>query len=84
MFGVGPQELVLVGLLLLVVFGPAKFASIAQDMGRLIGEAQRTVEDVKSEFVSEEVEEVCRVVEDVKSELVSSGEEDEHRRGYSP
>jgi hypothetical protein len=37
----------------------------------LVNGAQRTVEDVKSELVSEEVEEACRAVQDAKSVLVS-------------
>jgi Sec-independent protein translocase protein TatA len=83
MFGVGPQELVIVGLLLLVVFGPSKCASIARDMGRLVNGAQRTVEDFKSELISDEVEEARRTLADVKSELVASGEGAERRRGYT-
>jgi TatA/E family protein of Tat protein translocase len=82
-FGVGPQELVIVGLLLLVVFGPSKLASIARDMGRLVNGAQRTVEDFKSELIPDEVEEARRTLADVKSELVASGEGNERRRGYT-
>jgi Sec-independent protein translocase protein TatA len=63
MFGVGPQELLIVALLFLVVFGPGKAAGMARDFGRLVSGANRTVEEFKSEILSEEVEEARRTVE---------------------
>ena len=35
MFGVGPQELLVVGLLALIVFGPVKAAGMARDLSRV-------------------------------------------------
>ncbi|HLM78482.1 MAG TPA: twin-arginine translocase TatA/TatE family subunit [Rubrobacteraceae bacterium] len=54
MFGVGPEELVVIGLLVLVIFGPSKLPSIARDLGRFVNEARRSVEEFKSELLSEE------------------------------
>jgi Sec-independent protein translocase protein TatA len=51
-FGVGPQELLIVVLLLLVVFGPVKAAGVARDLGRVAGEARDQVEDFKSELTT--------------------------------
>ncbi len=34
MFGIGPQELLVIGLLVLLVFGPMKAAGMARDLGR--------------------------------------------------
>ena len=48
--------------------------AVLKDVGRLVNGAERTVEDVKSELVSEEVEEARRTVEEAKSALVSSRE----------
>jgi Sec-independent protein translocase protein TatA len=76
MFGVGPQELVIIGLLLLVIFGANGFSTMARDLGRLVKGAHSTVEDVKSEFVPEEIDEARRAVEDLKSELVYAREWD--------
>jgi Sec-independent protein translocase protein TatA len=39
-FGVGPQELIVVVILVLVVFGPVKAAGVARDLGRFAGEAR--------------------------------------------
>ena len=73
MFGIGPQELLLIGLLILLVFGPAKAAGMARDLGRFASGAQNTVEDFKSEILgSEEVKEARRSVGEVKSEITTS------------
>jgi sec-independent protein translocase protein TatB len=85
-FGVGPPELVVIGLLFLVVFGPGKVPSMAREVGRLVSASRRYMDELKSELVSEEVKEEVkearRDVEEVKNELVSGGERDERRRGY--
>ncbi len=53
MFGVGAPEMVVIGLLLLVVFGPKKLPSMARDVGRFVSEARRSVEEFKKDLVSE-------------------------------
>ena len=52
MFGIGGEELVVIGLLVLVVFGPSKLPQMARDLGRFVNEARRSVEEFKSELVS--------------------------------
>ena len=54
MFGVGAPEMVIIGLLLLVVFGPGKLPGMARDFGRFVSEARRSVEGFKEDLVSEE------------------------------
>ena len=54
MFGIGMQEMVIVGLLFLVIFGPKKLPSMARDVGRFVNEARRSVEEFKEDLVSEE------------------------------
>jgi len=53
-FGVGAQELVIIGLLLLVVFGPDKLTELARDLGRFVNEARRSVDEFKAELTSED------------------------------
>ncbi len=53
MFGVGAPEMVVIGLLLLVVFGPKKLPGMARDVGRFVSEARRSVEEFKKDLVSE-------------------------------
>ena len=52
MFGVGPQELVIIGLIVLVIFGPGSLPKMAKDMGRFVAEARRAVEDFKEEITA--------------------------------
>lgn len=84
MTGVGPQELLLAGLLFLVVFGLGKAASIARGTGRFVGRAQNTVQDFKSEPLdSDEVKVTRRSVEELKDE-VNSSSTGEERDSYRP
>ena len=55
-FGIGGQEIVIIGLLLLVLFGPSKLSSLARDLGRFVSEARRSVDDFKSELISSDEE----------------------------
>ena len=54
MFGIGMQEMVIIGLLFLVIFGPKKLPGMARDIGRFVNEARRSVEEFKEDLVSEE------------------------------
>ena len=64
MFGIGPQELIIIGLLLLVVFGPKKLSGMAKDLGRFVNESRTYIDEFKSELTpSAEVKESLRSVE---------------------
>jgi Tat protein translocase TatB subunit len=52
-FGIGMQEMVIVGLLFLIIFGPSKLPAMARDLGRFVNEARRSVEEFKEDLVSE-------------------------------
>jgi sec-independent protein translocase protein TatB len=54
MFGVGFHEMLIIGLLFLVVFGPDKLTGMARELGRFMREARRSVEEFKAELMSEE------------------------------
>ena len=56
MFGVGPSELVMVFLLVLLLFGPSKLPQMARDIGRFVGEARRSIDEFKEELTSIEDE----------------------------
>lgn len=63
MFGIGAQEMVIVGLLFLVIFGPSKLPRMARDLGRFVNEARLQLDEFKGEIVSadEEDEEDSRL-----------------------
>ena len=77
MISVGPQELALFGvvLLLLLIFGSAKFSSTARNVGQTLGGTKRTVEKAKSDLISEEVKEAQDAIKDLKSEALYGGEQ---------
>ncbi len=56
MFGFGGQEIVIIGLIFLVVFGPSKLPQMARDFGRFVNDARRSMDEFKSELISDEDE----------------------------
>ena len=52
MLGVGGSEIVVIGLIFLVIFGPGSLPKMARDVGRFVSEARRAVDDVKEEITS--------------------------------
>lgn len=43
--------MIIIGLLLLVIFGPSKLPQMARDLGRFVNEARRSVDEFKSELM---------------------------------
>jgi Sec-independent protein translocase protein TatA len=82
MLSVGPQELAVFGvvLLILIVFGSSKFSRAARDLGQLLGGTKRTVEEAKSDLIPDEVKEARDTIKDLKSEALHSAERDKDRR----
>ena len=52
MFGIGGQEIVIIGLLFLVIFGPSKLLQMARDLGRFVGEARRSIDEFRDELTA--------------------------------
>ena len=44
--------MIVIGLLVLVIFGPSKLPQMARDLGRFVNEARRSVDEFKDELVS--------------------------------
>ena len=57
MFGIGGQELIIIGLLFLVIFGPSKLPQMARDLGKFVTEARRSMDEFKGELFSDEDDE---------------------------
>jgi Tat protein translocase TatB subunit len=68
MFGIGPQELVVVALIALVMFGPRSLPQMARELGRFVSEARHSIDEFKEELSYEEVNEVRRDVQESKNE----------------
>jgi Tat protein translocase TatB subunit len=52
MFGIGPEELVLVLIIALIVLGPERMPKVARDVGRVVGELRRTSDQLREEFLN--------------------------------
>ena len=52
MFGIGPEELMLVAILALLVLGPERLPKVMRDMGRIVGDLRRTSDELRSEFLN--------------------------------
>lgn len=57
MFGIGGQEIVIIGILFLIIFGPSKLPQMARDLGRFVGEARRSIDEFKDELTAASDEE---------------------------
>jgi len=70
--GMGPLELVLIVVLALIVFGPAKLPEIMGQVGRAIGDFRRATSELSDEFnrtIQAELNESKQVIEETKSAL---------------
>ena len=54
MFGVGLQEMVFIGLLSLIIFGPGKLPQMARELGQFVNEARRAVDEFKEDLILQE------------------------------
>ena len=54
MFGIGGQEIIIIGLLVLVIFGPNALPRMARDLGRFVTEARRSIDEFKEELAAGE------------------------------
>lgn len=52
MFGIGPEELMLVLIVALLVLGPERLPRVARDLGRVVGELRRTSDEFRDEFMN--------------------------------
>lgn len=51
MFGIGPEELVLVLIVALLVLGPERLPRVARDVGKIVGDLRRTSDEFREEFL---------------------------------
>jgi len=52
MFGIGPEELMLVAVHALLVLGPERLPKVMRDMGRIVGDLRRTSDELRTEFLN--------------------------------
>jgi Tat protein translocase TatB subunit len=76
MFGIGMQELVIIMVIALIVFGPKRLPELARSMGRAFAEFRRASEDIRESLTLDlEEEEVERSKEHPVRELSEGSHE---------
>ena len=74
MFGIGFSEMFMILVIALVVVGPERLPSVAKKIGRFIGKAKRSFENIKQEVTSEfETEELNKQL--AKSNILKESKE---------
>ena len=71
MFGVGLPELIVIGVIVLLVFGPEKLPEITKKAGQLAGQFKKTSDSVRREFYNS----VYTPAEQLKRDLVQTQRE---------
>src|SRR5258708_37405389 len=70
MLGMGPMELLLIVVLALIVFGPAKLPEIMGQIGKAINDFRRATSDLSEEFnktIQAELQETRSVIDETKA-----------------
>ena len=80
MFGIGGQEIVIIGLLVLVIFGPNALPRMARDLGRFVTEARRSIDEFKEELTAGADEEDEEDEVDEENEENEEDEEDDRKK----
>lgn len=75
MFGVGMQELIVILVLVLILFGPRRLPEIGRAIGKAVRELRRATQDFREAIEQEPPEEIRREVEKKLSENISREED---------
>ncbi len=78
MFDVGMQELVVILVLVLILFGPRRLPEIGRSIGKAVRELKRTTEDFREAIEQEPPEDVRKEVERKLSENISREDDGEN------
>ncbi len=52
MFGIGPEELMLVALIALLVLGPERMPKLMRDLGKVLGDLRKTSDELREDFLN--------------------------------
>ena len=69
MFGIGPMEMLVILLVVLIVFGPKRLPEMMKTVGRMMAELKKTADEVKKEIIQQEdmkeIQDSLREISDV-------------------
>lgn len=85
MFGLGPTELVILGVLALLFIGPKKLPELARGLGKSLREFQKAKDEFQSEFdeTKDSVEETQKMVS-AEQNIEQNPQDPEHKTTEAP
>lgn len=85
MFGLGPTELVILGVLALLFIGPKKLPELARGLGRSLREFQKAKDEFQTEFdeAKESVDETQKMMS-AEQNIEDNPEDPEHKNTAAP
>lgn len=72
MFGIGFPELVLIGVVALLVFGPDKLPEMAKTFGKVFGELKKNSDSLRREFYNSVYTPVQSIQDDLRKEMLEA------------
>ena len=52
MFGIGPEELMLIAIIALLVLGPERMPRLMRDVGRIVGDLRKASDELQHDFMN--------------------------------
>lgn len=52
MFGIGPEELMLIALVALLVLGPERMPRLMRDLGKVLGDLRKTSDELRDDLMN--------------------------------
>ena len=86
-FGIGPMEILLILIIGLLIFGPAKIPQIARDLGKALRSFKKATTDLSAEVsreLEEEKKEINSDTKQIKQEIVEIGNPAKPQAGKTP
>jgi len=80
LFDIGMQELVVILVLVLILFGPRRLPEIGRAIGKAVRELKRTTQDLREGIEQEPPEELRKEVEKKLSEDISREEDEKNSK----
>jgi len=84
MFGISFLELVIIGVVILIVFGPEKLPEMARTLGRMLGELRKSSDALRREFYNSVYKPAQSDLTNLRSNLVSFKDDLIERQSRDP